>query len=118
MQSSVFSVIGADAVGLYPSLNTEVTSEAIRLECIDSEVEFVGINEYEAGKYLAMTCKPWELHKMGVGRLVPKRRHRKGPKPTITGEKTMSKESDETQWVPIGRQFSKKEKALVMGAMP
>ena len=42
-------VVGADVVGLYPNLDQEFTTEALRPETIDSDLEFEGIIFFEAG---------------------------------------------------------------------
>ena len=52
LQEGELTVIGGDIVALYPSLNPDVTPEAVRLEVIESEIEYVGVNLFEAGKYI------------------------------------------------------------------
>ena len=49
--------------------------------------------------------------------MIPRRKFKKGPKPTITGEGVLGNSiDDQSQWVKIQREFTKKEKSLLMGA--
>ena len=93
-------VVGADAVSLYPSLDTESTSESVRMEVIESKMKFEGVIMFEAGKYVAMNTQPWERRQMGVDHMVPSRRYRMRPDPCITGDGATSKQADdEKQWM-------------------
>ena len=93
-------VVGADAVSLYPSLDTESTSESVRMEVIESKMKFEGVIMFEAGKYVAMNTQPWERRQMGVDHMVPNRRYRMGLDPGITGDGATSRQTeDDKQWV-------------------
>ena len=117
LQIDGLTVVGADVVGLYPNLNADITAEAIRLEVVESEAKFEGVNYFEAGKYIAINTQPWEARKMGVENLIPRRRYNRGPKPKITGEGSMSNGTDDdSQWVRKNKTFSDSEKAKLMGA--
>ena len=112
LQTDELVVVGAEVVGLYPNLDQEETAEAVRQETVDST------NFFEAGKYIATTCDPMETRQMGVDRLIPQRRFRKGPKPSITREGALSKHSDDqTQLVRTRKEFTKQEQAKIMPAL-
>ena len=51
---SKLTVIAADAVGLYPSLDPEETARATMEEVLETELEFGSLNWGEMSKYLAV----------------------------------------------------------------
>ena len=91
MQKDNAFLFGADAISLYPSLDKEITAEAIRREVVESEIKWEEVNWGEAGKYARINTAPGERRNMEVDGLVPRRRHTKAPDPKITGGYALSK---------------------------
>lgn len=70
------------------------------------------------GKYITMNSTPGERRLMEVGELMPWRRYRKGPQPTITGKGALRNSTEpEAQWIFQSKQFSDREEARLMGVM-
>ena len=65
---------GADAVSLYPSLLKYATAATVGEEAVKTKVKWSNINYKEGARYLAINCEPWEIKKMGLTRIVPRRR--------------------------------------------
>ena len=72
-------VCGADVVGMYPALEAETTSEAIRQEVIRSRIRYEGVNWSNATRYIAANSTEFETRQMGVHNLIPRRRYTGGP---------------------------------------
>ena len=118
LQAGPHVVIGADVIGLYPALDAEKSSEAVREETIKSGIEFEGVDWEEATTYLAINLDKFERKRMKVDSLVPTRRYVMGPKPTIHGKDSKSgKNMCSIKWVKKKAMFSKEEKAHIMGAV-
>ena len=118
LQGGDHVIVGADVIGLYPSLDAEQTAEAVRKETINSEVSFEGVNHKEALRYIAVNCDKFEIRKMGLEHLVPSRRFTKGQKPTIRGVDSKSgRDTTDEKWVPKGREPTKSEEKLIEGAV-
>ena len=114
-------LIGADVVGLYPSLDAELSAEAVREETVRSEIKFKGINNKEALRYIAVNCDKFEARRLGLEHLVPVRRFKKGQKPTIRGADAKSKnDTTDDKWIfmeAAGRDLSEHEQRLIVGGV-
>ena len=106
---------GADAVALYPSLLKKTTAMIVRKEAMDSEIKWQGINYLEAARYVAINLEPWEVRSLGLERIVPRRRFRKGCKPGLTGRENMSKYvEDEIRWEFPNLEATEQEKRILV----
>ena len=86
-------IIGSmDVEGLYPSLDIDFVVEKVCEVLFDSSVKYEGMNYKELGLYLSLVKTDEELQQMGLHTACPKRRHRRGPRPNITGCGTEEKE--------------------------
>ena len=88
-------VIGSmDVEALYPSLDIDFTIEKVCELLYESSVEYKGLNVKELGLYLSLVMDDEEQMDKGVREGCPTRRHRRGPRPNITGCGTTEKEED------------------------
>ena len=79
-------IIGSmDVEALYPSLDIDFTVDKVCEMLYNSKVTFEGINYKELGLYLSLVKNDEELQQMGLHRVCPKRRARRGPRPNLTG---------------------------------
>ena len=93
------AMTGADATALYPNLEGRQGGRIVRDAYLQSDLVVEGVNYKETARYVAMGYDPYEVRSMGLERIVPKRRFRKGTKPGVTGKETLSKETeDEIMW--------------------
>lgn len=60
-------IIGVDVVGLYSSLEAEISGEAVWEKAIKTE----GVDWKEALRYVAINCDRFEDRKMGIEHLLP-----------------------------------------------
>ena len=118
LQAGPRVIVGADVVSLYPSLDAEESSEAVREEVENSKVEFDNVNWEEATTYIAINNNRYEARKMKVDDLIPVRRYKKGPKPTIRGEDSKSnKNLSEVKWVHNKKTYTNADKSKILGAV-
>ena len=104
-------IIGADAKCLYPSLLGKHTGRIVREAAIKTDLKTEGINYKEMARYVAMEAEEFDVNALKLGRIIPKRRYRKGCKPGVTGVEPMGKESDdEIKWVFPSREPTEVEK--------
>ena len=90
---------GADAVTLYPSMLRSSTSVNVREEALQTRVKFEGIDYQEAARYVAINYEPWEVYRMRLGRVIPRRVYNKGCKPGMKGKEVLGREAgDEIKW--------------------
>ena len=76
----------ADVVALYPSLDIDSVVKVIGEMIMKSEVKLDGIDYEEVGLYLSIHRKQDELKGLGLQRICPKRKHKQGRPPTLTGQ--------------------------------
>ena len=104
-------VASQDVDGLYPNLDIAdsavICGEAVR----DTKLKIEGVDYVWAGKYIALTCSPQEIDRCGLTDIVPIRRHKKGTRPGITGEK---EEEKETKWRFKRMDFTEGEKRMLL----
>ena len=85
---------------LYPSLDIEFTINKVCELFYESTVSVEGINYKELSLYLSLNKNDVELQDMGLGNVCPKRKRRRGPRPSITGCGTINKDSDRHEpWI-------------------
>ena len=108
---------GADATALYPNLEGRQGGRLVRDAFMKSNLNIDGVNYKEAARYVAMRYDPFEVRKMALERIIPKRKYRKGTKPGVTGKEPLGKESDdEVRWVFPQREPTNKEKRSLIAA--
>ena len=113
-QNSDIVIIGSDVCSLYPSLAAELTGELVFEAALNSKIEFDGLNFIEIVTYLAINMKDHEMRKSGISNLLPRRKHKKGCKPTITGEAAMGAESTHhNHWFYPRIYFTVEEKKIL-----
>ena len=79
-------IVGSmDVEALYPSLDIDFTIEKVCEVLYESTVKYEGLNYKELGLYLSLMKNDDELRAMGLFDACPKRKSRRGPRPTITG---------------------------------
>ena len=88
-------VIGSmDVEALYPSLDIDFTVDKVCEVIYGSSVRYEGLNLKELGLYLSLVMGDEELQARGLETVCPKRRHRRGPRPNLTGYGTAEKEEE------------------------
>ena len=79
-----------------------------------SKIDLDGLNFLEIVTYLAINMNDKEIRKQGIFNLLPRRRHRKGCKPTITGNAALGAESTHyDHWFYPRTHFTTEEKKLL-----
>ena len=104
-------VASEDVDGLFPNL--EIMSSAILCgnAVRATKVKFEGIDYIWASKYIAMTCSQQEIEDCGFQDIVPRRKSKKGTRPTIVGVDIEEKVS---KWSFSKTNFDDKEKKELM----
>ena len=111
------AITGADATALYPNLKGRHSAELARDAYLKSNLKIDGINYKEAARYVAIGYDLFEIRKMGLERVVPKRRYKNGGKPGLTGNGPLGRETDdEFQWVFPDREATDLEKRKLFAA--
>ena len=111
------AINGADATGLYPNLEGRQGGRLVRDAYLESDLTIEGVNYKEAARYVAMKYDAYEVRKLGLERIIPKRRFKHGTKPGVTGKEPLSKESDdEVRWEFPEREPSDLEKRKLLAA--
>ena len=118
LQTSGLVVCGADVVGMYPALEAETTSEAIRQEVIRSRIRYENVNWPEATRYIAANSTEFETRQMGVHNLIPRRRYTKGATPGPRGPEMKSKhDTTSKQWIYRRTEYTDRERQTIQGAV-
>ena len=76
----------ADVIALYPSLNVERVADVVGEMIKESEIKLEGVDYEEVGMYLAICKESKDLEALKIQELCPKRKHKQGRKPTLTGQ--------------------------------
>ena len=88
-------IIGSmDVEALYPSLDIDFTVDKVCELLYESTVEYEGLNIKELGLYLSLVMDDEELRRKEIHTGCPKRRHRRGPRPNLTGCGTTETEEE------------------------
>ena len=96
-------IIGADAVNMYPSIQKMASGRAAKSAMMETTIKFEGVNYREAARYLAMELNETEIRLSRLRRILPRRRFKKGTKPTVKGPVASGPSvDDESQWVLPG----------------
>ena len=86
------AITGADATGLYPSLQGRQSGMLVKEAYMKKSLEVEGINYKEAARYIAMEYDRFDIRHMGLERLIPRIMYNKGTKHGVTGKEPLSKE--------------------------
>ena len=95
-------ILGADAVSLFPSLDTKQVSKIVAQEFLKSNLRVEGIDCKELGKYVGMNWSPTQILLAGLRRVVPVRKFKMGPRPGLGSKEAQGdslKEEEESKWV-------------------
>ena len=88
--------LGADAVKLFPSLEQKQVAKLVAQAYMDSDVNMDGVEYKEVAKYVSINWKEGRVRLEGLHKICPRRKKRRGRKPTITGkEQSKSKTTSE-----------------------
>ena len=94
------AIVGADAKSLYPSCEAKHSGRCAREAAMKSKLKVEGWNFTEAARYVAFGYDKFEIRQMGLQRVVPKRRFKKGRTPGITGAEPLGMDiEDEEKWI-------------------
>ena len=94
------TIIGADAVNLYPSLEKNSSARTCKKAMFQTEIKIRNVNHQAAAMYLAMEMTPAEIYLSGLKTIIPRRRFKKGTRPSTIGPVAMGPNSDdESQWI-------------------
>ena len=100
-------ITGSDIKQLFPAMKTLETSELVYKAAMETKIKFNGINYTELSVFLALTLSNEEAVKNNIYHLLPKRKHRRGRKPKITGTNAMAAEPNyREQWIFPQRHFT------------
>ena len=77
----------ADVKALYPSIDVNLAAEKVAEVFLESgvEVDESSIDKRELGLYLSLNRTPMQLEALGIHQYCPKRKHKRGRPPNITG---------------------------------
>ena len=73
----------------------------------NTKIKFEGVDYLWAAKYIAMSCSQDEIDRCGLHRIVPRRKSKKGTRPTIVGVDIEEKVS---KWKFLKTTFTEDEK--------
>ena len=94
-----FSMIGMDAVALFPSLSGKITAKLVRKRVEESKISWHGFNWKKATIYLLSNKHLVEKIEKEVKRYFPVRKKSGGVQPGLTSKGMNNKEdSEEEQW--------------------
>ena len=99
-------IMSMDATALFPSIQIERSSEAVRKLIEESTIRLNDINEEELSRYLAVVLSDEEIQKHNFQDLVMVRKYRKGMKPRVTGREMSfywQKKVEESSWLQASR---------------
>ena len=91
-------LIATDVRQLFPNMKKEHTGRVVKESWIKSGMKIEGLRWEDMAKYIAICCNPGEIRLEGLSRIVPRRVHRKGPKPSINGKGARLEGQEELQW--------------------
>ena len=85
---------------------------------METKVKFHGVNYLEASRYVAMELSETEIRMGKLGRILPKRKFKKGTKPTVTGPVAAGPSvDDDSQWVFPKVEMTEQEKKLLLATV-
>ena len=118
-------VIGSmDVEALYPSLQIERTAVAMGQMMEETSVEYKNIDFDTATRFIASNASEADIWKWGMGKYIPRRRHKQGSRPgPTTAELGVKRKYDslgeeivgESKWVVKRKILTEKEKRKVLG---
>ena len=107
-------ICGSDVCSLFPSLPAKLTGDLVFEAALKSKIDYDGLNFKEIVTYLALNLTTEEMIKAGIYNLLPRRKYRRGQKPTVTGDSAMSPESaHDHHWKYQRLIFSDEEKKIL-----
>ena len=105
-----------DIESLYPSIKTKDAARICKEKIQSSSVEFQGVDYKWALTYLTLTMSPREIVDAKIQYLLPRRLHKQGPKPGISG--ALDKEPEERFWFPKKlATLNQEDKKLIMACL-
>ena len=108
-------IVGSDCVSLYPNLMKVESADEVAQAVIESEVKWEGINWKEAVRYIALCHDELWCRSSRLARVLPRRRHKKGTRPGVTGAGPRGPEEDgEEQWKFPPVELAELEKRHIM----
>ena len=112
-------LIGADAVGLFPSLDPDKCAKLVGEEFVTSDMKVQDVDYEVLTKYIAMNMSPGEIRLKGLHKAVPTRRYKYGPRPGVKSKEAYEPEDrdeEHSSWSFKRTEFSEIEKRKIIGA--
>ena len=108
-------LLGVDAVGLFPSLDSEQSGKIVGEIYKESGMKIENVNYKELSKYVALNLSELEIRKRNMHTYIPVRKHKFGPRPGIkTKEAIYDVDDDESLWQHRRKEFSREEEKEIM----
>ena len=106
-------IVGADVEGLYPALKDMEVADICYKAILNSSISFNNINYLRASIYVAMNLTSEEARIHPLGRVLPKRVHKTGSRPWVTGDFKKA----ELAWSIPQVEWTKLEERLMLAEM-
>ena len=107
-----------DVKALYPSITKEWVVKILKLQLMNTPVNFKNINWNEAALYIAVSYTPDEIDAEGLKDVIHKRRYSRGQKPGLTSNRILSgpkpDQSEESNWINPNRSPTQNEKKKIL----
>ena len=94
-RSSVMVIIGTDAVSLYPSMTKQESADEVAEAVLESSLKWEGVNWKEATRFLVLGRDETWCRGSKLWRVLPRRKHKKGVRPGLTGVGPLGAEPDD-----------------------
>ena len=103
----------ADIVNLFPSIKKKIAGQDIFEMVMKSKVKLENINYESAAIYIATTCTRAEIYNVGLSRVVPIRRFKRGPTPGLTNPELTKRNLSKAGEAQLEKDISNGKKAEV-----
>ena len=110
--------IGADVKALFPSLSAQRSGRIVREVVLESDMKFEGVDYRAAAMLVRYGMDHFEIRKLGLERIVPKRRYHRGQEPGVTSKEALGGDGDrdEDKWIFPPREPTETEKRSLIAA--
>ena len=110
--------IGADVKALFPSLSAQRSGRIVREVVLESDMKFEGIDYRAAAMLVRYGMDLFEIRKLGLENIVPRRRYHRGQEPGVTSKEALSGDGDrdEDKWIFPPREATEAEKRSLIAA--
>ena len=99
-QTTPMVVVGTDVINLYPSLDIKKVVGTVGEAILESKITWDAVDYLEGARYIALNWTEAQCRSSRLRRILPRRRHKGGSRPGLTGEGPLGAErGDQEQWV-------------------